>query len=222
VNKKMTDNHAEITLDKEQMRDIGHCWIDKKDHIKSSLTELRQDDPYYLVFPYETKWGGLVGNEEKKFLSSSYSSEYLLDLRNEEYIVEIKVKGEDSDKNTITKKEKFKIKPPVNRFTTTKDTEIGGLTTQISQLHHNISQKESEVSTLTSQIVKLEKTIAERDSTISQKKKDMEQLNRQKNDLKNQLDQANSQIERLRRNIDELHRENKILKHPKQERPRVE
>jgi hypothetical protein len=57
VNKKMTDSHGEITLDNEQMRDIGHCWMDKKDRIKTSLTEIRQDDPYYLVFPCETNWG---------------------------------------------------------------------------------------------------------------------------------------------------------------------
>ena len=70
---------------------------------------MRQDDPYYLVFPYKTNWGGLRGNDEKKFLSSSYSFEYLLDLKNENYSVEITVKGEDSNRNTVSKKRNSKL-----------------------------------------------------------------------------------------------------------------
>jgi hypothetical protein len=49
--------------------------------------------------------GGLKRNEEKKVLSSSHSSEYWLDLKNEEYTIEIKVKGEDRQKYNSKERE---------------------------------------------------------------------------------------------------------------------
>lgn len=218
VVKKLTDNHGEITLDEEQIRDIRHCWIDKKDHISTSLGKLKQDDLYYLVYPCETGWGGLVGSREKNSLSSSYSSEYLLDLKNEEYVVEITLKGEDSDKNTILKKETFKIKPPVNKFTTTKDTEIGGLKSQINQLQNNVYQNESKVSTLTTQITKLEKTIAERDSTILKKDSETQQLSSQVGILESQLAQAEIKINRLNSDINDQKKEIAWLRNPPKEK----
>lgn len=221
VNKKIMDNHREITLDKEQMRDIGHCWIDKKDRLITSLQEMRQDDPFYLVFPYKTNWGGYVSKEEKTFLSSSHSHEYLLDLKNEKYSVEIKVKGEDSDSNTITKKASFKIKPPINKFTTTKDTEIGGLTSQINELQHKFSRKESEVSSLTKKIIKLEDEKTELESNISKKIEEIEELVTQKEKSDYQLDQANDTIRKLRRDVTELQEKYEILRKAKQEPKRV-
>lgn len=94
------------TIKEKPMSTIGHAWMDKSGNVTSThvVKELRKDDKVDLLFPYETMYVA-SGNS-----SSSY--EYFLKLdTNIDYVVKITVKGEDSEKNTVTAIKKVTIEP---------------------------------------------------------------------------------------------------------------
>ena len=99
----VTDGNKVVNATAEPMRAIKYAWVDKDERVLKVLKELKKDDAFSLLFPYETFFAG-VG-------SSTSSSEYLLKLQvNKDYEVEIEVKGEDSDKNAIMKRKKFQMR----------------------------------------------------------------------------------------------------------------
>jgi hypothetical protein len=99
----VTDGNKVTNATEEPMRAIKYAWVDKDERALKVLKELKKDDDFSLLFPYETFFAG-VG-------SSTSSSEYLLKLQvNKDYEVEIEVKGEDSDKNVVIKRKKFQMR----------------------------------------------------------------------------------------------------------------
>jgi uncharacterized OsmC-like protein len=81
----------------------ARSWVDKDERVLKALKELKKDDDFSLLFPYEKFFAGIG--------SSTSSSEYLLKLQvNKDYEVEIEVEGEDSDKNVVTKRKKFRMR----------------------------------------------------------------------------------------------------------------
>ena len=91
------------------MRKIGHAWIDKDGNVISedTLKEMRQDDNFSLLFPYETYYMASIGSGV-----SSYSYHSLLKLNPSlTYKVKITIKGEDADKNTVIARKEELIKP---------------------------------------------------------------------------------------------------------------
>jgi hypothetical protein len=99
----VTEGNKVVDATEESMRAIGYAWIDKDGRVFKVLKELKKDDDFGLLFPYETFFAG-VG-------SSTSSSEYLLKLQADtNYEVEIEVTGEDSDKNVVMKRKKFRMR----------------------------------------------------------------------------------------------------------------
>lgn len=203
VTKKLSGHQRELTLEEENFRSIGHSSIDEKGNKTTTIEKLRKDDTYNLVFPYETKTGKDSGNKETGFFS--YYSEYLLDLnKDEEYSGEIKVKGEDSEKNTVSKSKPFKFRALPTEFTTTKDLDVSILMSQIGRLESQIAEKNSNIHVLNDSIAKHHIRIDELNETITNKSSESQQLNNQLGNLSNQLEQAKTQIEKLARQQDEL------------------
>ena len=80
-----------------------------------SLNQLRKDDSIKLVFPKETESGGFVGvgSIGRRMRTTSWAYDTLLKAETQHtYRVEITLKGEDYEKNTVTKKKTFKIEMP--------------------------------------------------------------------------------------------------------------
>ncbi len=103
VRVNVTDGNKVINSDEEPMRAVEYAWVDKDERVVKVLQELKKDDGFSLIFPYETFFAG-VG-------SSTSSSEYLLKLQvNKDYEVEIEVKGKDADNNEIMKTKKFRMR----------------------------------------------------------------------------------------------------------------
>jgi hypothetical protein len=99
----VTDGNKVITATEEPMKPIKYAWVDKDERVLKVLQELKKDDAFGLLFPYETFFAG-VG-------SSTASSEYLLKLQvNTDYEVEIEVEGEGSDKNAVMKRKRFHMR----------------------------------------------------------------------------------------------------------------
>jgi uncharacterized OsmC-like protein len=99
----VTDGKRVVNATEEPMRAIKYAWVDKDERVLKVLKELKKDDDFSLLFPYEIFFAG-VG-------SSTSSSEYLLKLQvNKDYEVEIEVKGEDSNNNEIMKTKKFRMR----------------------------------------------------------------------------------------------------------------
>lgn len=105
-----TDGHESITTREAPMTDGRYTWIDEKGGITLGVwKELRLKDTVGLLFPYVTMH---VGSLIMYGSSSSSSLECLLKLEtNVEYHVVIEIKGEDSEKNTIMRSKKAKIRP---------------------------------------------------------------------------------------------------------------
>jgi hypothetical protein len=94
-----------------------YSWIDKEGKTlkDTSLNQLRKDDSMKLVFPEEARSGGFVGvgTIGRSMRTTSWDYDTLLKAEAQNpYRVEIIVKGEDFEKNTIIKKREFKINFP--------------------------------------------------------------------------------------------------------------
>jgi hypothetical protein len=109
-----TDSHERVVYSSEEdMRNIGHAWMDEKDQTimgTSTLEELRREDFVGLVFPHEETWVNIIPTSIIH-KNPTYSETYLKLQSNTHYEVFVEVKGEDSEKNTISKPKSVKIKP---------------------------------------------------------------------------------------------------------------
>ena len=102
VRVNVTNGKKEITATEEAIRAVDYAWIDPKERIFKVLNELKSNDSFSLLYPYETFFAG-VG-------SSTSSSEYLLNLKtNTNYVVEIEVKGKDRENNAVIGKKKCRL-----------------------------------------------------------------------------------------------------------------
>ncbi len=191
----------------------------KKDHIIANLDGLRKGDPYYLVYPFENSSPTLFKHE----INYGFNySEYLLDLKDEEYTVEIALKGETTDKITIQKKEVFKMKPPfATSFTTTKEVEIDALNMHIKQLQKDLRIKEQNIQEITKQDKTKDDEITQLRGAISEKNKKIQQLDVQKTNLEKESLQKDQQIKRLREQQTELMKKYQFLKNPPKKEHRV-
>jgi hypothetical protein len=201
ISKDLGDKRI-FTLEKEQMRNVRWCWVDKNDIIKPDLEELRKDDPYYLVYPCENSSPNLT--KQGKYSSFAYS-EYLLNLKDEEYIVNIKLKGVDKEGIVVGAKEKFKIKPPfATCFTTTKDAEVDALKTANNLLQSVLSEKEHMIQKLNSNNKSKDEELVRKDTTLNKKYEDINQLKVRITDLKRDNNQKTQENKRLRKQQQEL------------------
>jgi hypothetical protein len=99
----VTNGKEVVNVMEEPMRAIEYAWVDKDERVLKALKELKKDDAFSLLFPYERFFAGIG--------SSTSSSEYLLKLQaNKDYTVEIEVEGEDLDKNVVIKSKKFRMR----------------------------------------------------------------------------------------------------------------
>lgn len=118
VRNKQSSYRASIQPFKEDK----YSWIDKEGKTLKdislnqiiSLDKLRKDDSFKLMFPKEAESGPsyVIGGHGR---TVSYGSAYdiLLKLETQKtYQVEITLKGEDFEKNTVIKKMTFKMKVP--------------------------------------------------------------------------------------------------------------
>jgi hypothetical protein len=219
VTKKLSGQQRDLTLEEENFRSIGYTAIDEKGNKITTIEKLRKDDTYSLVFPYETKTG--IENTNKETGFSSYYSEYLLDLnKDEKYSGDIKIKAEDSEKNTVSKSEPFNIKALPTEFTTTKDLDVSVLMSQIGKLESQIAEKNSKIHVLNDSSDKHRTRIDELNQTISKKSSETQQLSSQISDLSNRLEQAKSQVQRLTKDMQELSQQNESFKKKLKENPR--
>jgi hypothetical protein len=99
----VTNGDKVVDVTEEPMRAIKYAWVDADERVFKVLKGLKKEDDFGLLFPYETFFAGLG--------SLTSSSEYLLKLKIKmNYEVEIEVKGEDLEKNTVVKKKKFDVR----------------------------------------------------------------------------------------------------------------
>ena len=92
----------------------NYSWIDNegKDTKNSLIPKLRTEDPMKLMFPKEHESGPYVAfvGGGGRMVSHGCDYDTLLKLEpNITYNIEVELKGEDNDKNTVIKKKKFKI-----------------------------------------------------------------------------------------------------------------
>jgi hypothetical protein len=109
VNVREINGQRAVESREEPMRDIAYAWTNEKNEITQGLwKELRQKDFVNLLFPYgNTSFG--IGSISGSF--SSFHSEPLLKIETAtDYQVTITIKGEDSEKNTVMKSRKGKIR----------------------------------------------------------------------------------------------------------------
>jgi hypothetical protein len=98
----VTNGKEAVNAMEEPMRPIEYAWVDKDERVLKALKELKKDDVFSLLFPYERFFAGIG--------SSTSSSEYLLKLQaNKDYTVEVEIEGEDSDKNVVMKSKKLRM-----------------------------------------------------------------------------------------------------------------
>ena len=90
-----------VTTAPENFDQVGYWWL-KPDGKQIVVKELRQNDPYYLLFPIEHSVGFAVN-------SHSVSYDCFLSLNNGKYVVEVELKGEDPERNTVIKKRTFNL-----------------------------------------------------------------------------------------------------------------
>ena len=105
------NGHETKTTEEESLRKIGCAWIDEDGNVisKDILKEMRQDDNFVLLFPYETFYMA-IGSIGGGVSSSGYY--FLLKLNpGLTYKVKITIKGEDADKNTVIARKEELIKP---------------------------------------------------------------------------------------------------------------
>ena len=111
VHVQRENGHETKTIQEGSLRKIRHAWIDEDGNVisKDILKEMRQDDNFVLLFPYETSYMP-IGSIGGGVSSSGYY--FLLKLNpGLTYKVKITIKGEDADKNTIIARKEELIKP---------------------------------------------------------------------------------------------------------------
>lgn len=115
---QITNNNKSYKSSNQPFEEDKYSWIDSKGKVmkKKLVDTFRKDDEMKLLFPPEYKSGitwafGMRGGGVTS--SSGYADDILLNLEPKKpYNIEIKLKGEDNDKITVTEKKKFKIKTP--------------------------------------------------------------------------------------------------------------
>jgi hypothetical protein len=96
------------------MREVKYGWIDEKGKKAESTMwkELRYKDSIDLLYPLKSFFfgHGVRSTIDGPFRNQSFGSEVLLKLVDGvRYNVVIEVKGEDSEKNTVMKTQKFSL-----------------------------------------------------------------------------------------------------------------
>lgn len=218
---KLIGDKKDITLEKEKMRKVSTCLFDKEDN-KYDMKGLKLDDPYFMFYPCENSTANVIG---KKMKSAFNYSEYLLDLDDKKYSVNIMLKY-IVENEVIPLKKTFSKKPPfATYFTTSKDTELSALLLQTDHLKNKLAEcennlinkeneskrqyeiirnKESEISKISenslhikeNEIMKLNENIKDKQSEITKKTIDMQRLVVEKENLSKQISQKDQQIER--------------------------
>jgi hypothetical protein len=94
----------------EPFSQVKYAWFDDKDK-QSNGDQLRQNDNYFIIFPYDKSGGAIVFGLFDGGGSSSFSSrtERLLNILETNYEVKVELKEEDLEKNTYTKKQTFNL-----------------------------------------------------------------------------------------------------------------
>ena len=113
-----TNNRKSYSSSNQPFEENKYSWIDSNGKpIGNLISQLRKDDKMKLMFPTEYKLGdvwviALNANFEPTSRNNT-ANDTLLNLEPQKtYNIEIKLKGEDNDKITVTEKKKFKIKTP--------------------------------------------------------------------------------------------------------------
>lgn len=114
---KRKNGHESYTVSSQPFKEGEYRWIDKEGKTlkDTSLNQLRMGDSIKLLFPKEAESGGFVavGSIGGRMRSTGWAYDTLLKAETQKtYRVEITVKGEDFQKNTIIKKKAFRIRVP--------------------------------------------------------------------------------------------------------------
>ncbi len=218
VTKKLKVTEREITLQDYHSRDIGYCWVDKKGDIITDIERLRQGDKYHLVYPFDLK----SGIDSDKGTTFPYYSECLLELtQGEQYSVEMSLKGEDLDKNTVSKKKSFVVKIASIEFSTTREEEINLLKYQICSLRNEMNNRDSKIQRANENIEKRDAELKGLRNVIVKKDNDSKELDNRVKILSNELELANRQVEKLKNELAESLRCQEIYKKELESNPRV-
>ena len=107
---KKVNGHKDVSFSESELNDAKCVFVDEKNRlINQESIILREKDKIWLKFPhiYSVSFALL---DRRSLRSRSYHSYYLLKLEpDKKYEVTISIKGEDSDKSTITKEKKVKL-----------------------------------------------------------------------------------------------------------------
>ena len=122
VNILTRNKQKSYSISNHPFEEDKYSWIDGNGKtIGNTFSQLRKNDSIKLMFPTEYKSGfgfiiGTIGSRSS--VSHGSANDTLLNLEPQRtYKVEVEVKGEDNDKNTVIKKKNFKIKIPTNAET---------------------------------------------------------------------------------------------------------
>jgi hypothetical protein len=105
TNRTNKDGRISSSTSEEPFSQMKYAWYNGKDK-QTNGNQLRQNDNYYIIFPYEQSGGAIAFGGGNMFSSRS---ERLLNLSKTDYKVEVELKGEDLEKNTYTRKQTFEI-----------------------------------------------------------------------------------------------------------------
>jgi hypothetical protein len=116
INIRRRNDHRSYSSSNQAFEKDKYSWIDDKGKtIGNIVSQLRKKDWVQLMFPTRYKlglsaaFGSVTGRNRSHSFGSA--SDTLLNLEPKKtYIVEVEVKGEDNDKNTVIEQKKFKIK----------------------------------------------------------------------------------------------------------------
>ncbi len=170
---KRIDEKTEITLEEEKMTKVCNCLFDKEDNLYD-MKGLKLDDPYFMFYPCENSTPNLIG---KKMNPAFNYSEYLLDLEDEKYSIDIKLKY--IVKNEVIIVTNNFTKKPATFFTTTRNPELSALKLQNDGLRNRLGASENNLLNKEKEMEKLKLVKSE----ILKKEEDIRTLTNENNRL---------------------------------------